>query len=103
MSSMNSLCQEMQDRLNFANDKTIALLEQTDALREQRHVIFEEAPNGSTLCSLPLKKQNLTHSLCVCSFIVICVQSDRPSWRHSWIDLRFQSPRSPFFARPRWT
>lgn len=40
MSSMNSLCQEMQDRLNFANDKTITLLEQTDALREQRQRTF---------------------------------------------------------------
>ncbi|KAG0368762.1 oligomeric Golgi complex subunit 6 [Gamsiella multidivaricata] len=38
MNAMNSLCQEMQDRLNLANDKTITLLEQTDALREQSNV-----------------------------------------------------------------
>lgn len=37
MNEMNSLCQEMQDRLNLANDKTVTLLEQTDALREQRY------------------------------------------------------------------
>jgi len=36
MRAMNSLCQEMQDRLDVANDKTVALLEQTEALREQR-------------------------------------------------------------------
>ncbi|KAF9981203.1 Golgi transport complex subunit 6 [Modicella reniformis] len=35
---MNSLCQEMQDRLNLANDKTMTLLEQTDALREQSNI-----------------------------------------------------------------
>ncbi|KAG0303926.1 Golgi transport complex subunit 6, partial [Dissophora globulifera] len=35
MNAMNTLCQEMQDRLNLANDKTVTLLEQTDALREQ--------------------------------------------------------------------
>ncbi|KAF9114484.1 Golgi transport complex subunit 6 [Mortierella sp. AM989] len=38
MNSMNSLCQEMQDRLNLANDKTVTLLEQTDALREQSKI-----------------------------------------------------------------
>ncbi|KAF9913844.1 Golgi transport complex subunit 6 [Lobosporangium transversale] len=38
MNAMNSLCQEMQDRLNLANDKTEALLEQTDALREQSKI-----------------------------------------------------------------
>ncbi|KAG0341322.1 Golgi transport complex subunit 6, partial [Podila humilis] len=31
MNVMNTLCQEMQDRLNLANDKTVTLLEQTDA------------------------------------------------------------------------
>jgi hypothetical protein len=38
MKVMNSLlvCQEMQVRLDVANDKTVVLLEQTDALREQR-------------------------------------------------------------------
>lgn len=40
MNEMNSLCQEMQDRLNLANDKTVTLLEQTDALREQRYSSF---------------------------------------------------------------
>ncbi|KAG9067795.1 Golgi transport complex subunit 6 [Linnemannia hyalina] len=38
MNEMNSLCQEMQDRLNLANDKTVTLLEQTDALREQSNI-----------------------------------------------------------------
>lgn len=38
MNVMNTLCQEMQDRLNIANDKTVTLLEQTDALREQRYI-----------------------------------------------------------------
>ncbi|KAF8939551.1 oligomeric Golgi complex subunit 6 [Dissophora ornata] len=38
MIAMNSLCQEMQDRLNLANDKTVTLLEQTDALREQSNI-----------------------------------------------------------------
>ncbi|KAF9957617.1 Golgi transport complex subunit 6 [Mortierella alpina] len=38
MNSMNSLCQEMQDRLNLANEKTATLLEQTDALREQSNI-----------------------------------------------------------------
>ncbi|KAK3827554.1 MAG: oligomeric Golgi complex subunit 6 [Benniella sp.] len=38
MRAMNSLCQEMQDRLDVANDKTVALLEQTEALREQSNV-----------------------------------------------------------------
>lgn len=38
MNVMNTLCQEMQDRLNLANDKTVTLLEQTDALREQRYI-----------------------------------------------------------------
>ncbi|KAI1318167.1 Golgi transport complex subunit 6 [Mortierella claussenii] len=38
MNEMNSLCQEMQDRLNLANDKTVTLLEQTDALREQSKI-----------------------------------------------------------------
>ncbi|KAF9169273.1 Golgi transport complex subunit 6, partial [Mortierella sp. AD010] len=38
MNTMNSLCQEMQDRLNLANDKTVTLLEQTDALREQSKI-----------------------------------------------------------------
>ncbi|KAG0321024.1 Golgi transport complex subunit 6 [Dissophora globulifera] len=38
MNAMNSLCQEMQDRLNLANDKTVTLLEQTDALREQSNI-----------------------------------------------------------------
>lgn len=43
MNEMNSLCQEMQDRLNLANDKTVTLLEQTDALREQRYdSLFQE-------------------------------------------------------------
>lgn len=40
MNEMNSLCQEMQERLNLANDKTVTLLEQTDALREQRYNSF---------------------------------------------------------------
>ncbi|KAI8354919.1 oligomeric complex COG6-domain-containing protein [Mortierella sp. GBAus27b] len=38
MKVMNSLCQEMQDRLDVANDKTVVLLEQTDALREQSKI-----------------------------------------------------------------
>ncbi|KAG0198795.1 Golgi transport complex subunit 6 [Mortierella sp. GBA30] len=38
MNTMSSLCQEMQDRLNLANDKTVTLLEQTDALREQSNI-----------------------------------------------------------------
>ncbi|KAF9429135.1 Golgi transport complex subunit 6 [Entomortierella beljakovae] len=38
MNTMNSLCQEMQERLNVANDKTVTLLEQTDALREQSKI-----------------------------------------------------------------
>ncbi|KAF9429672.1 Golgi transport complex subunit 6 [Podila epigama] len=38
MNAMNALCQEMQDRLNLANDKTVTLLEQTDALREQSNI-----------------------------------------------------------------
>ncbi|KAG0028552.1 Golgi transport complex subunit 6 [Podila clonocystis] len=38
MNVMNTLCQEMQDRLNLANDKTATLLEQTDALREQSNI-----------------------------------------------------------------
>ncbi|KAG0256026.1 Golgi transport complex subunit 6 [Mortierella polycephala] len=38
MNEMNSLCQEMQDRLDMANDKTVTLLEQTDALREQSKI-----------------------------------------------------------------
>ncbi|KAF9586133.1 Golgi transport complex subunit 6 [Lunasporangiospora selenospora] len=38
MNAMNLLCQEMQDRLDTASDKTITLLGQADALREQSNL-----------------------------------------------------------------
>ncbi|KAG0044297.1 Golgi transport complex subunit 6 [Gryganskiella cystojenkinii] len=57
MSSMNSLCQEMQDRLNFANDKTVTLLEQTDVLREQRYTTIEEHQLIFELGVVPLENE----------------------------------------------